>query len=169
MVLTRLAGAALVVFVACGSSSDGTDEGDGTTDSGATTGNVTSAAADDTSMEATVDLPGVHFGYDVWPILRANCSCHTVMPAEMTPGAQADPFMGEDPGGAYLVLVDKPSQFTGLDYVEPGDSAASYLFHKVSGTQMSVGGDGSAMPPGLMLTADQLATIQAWIDMGALE
>ena len=110
-------------------------------------------------MEATVDLPGVHFGYDVWPILQANCSCHIVMPQGMTPGVQADPYMGEDPGGAYLVLIDRPSLFTDLDYVEPGDSAASYLFHKVSGTQMSVGGDGSAMPPGLMLTADQLATM----------
>ena len=89
----------------------------------------------------------------------------------MTPGVAAYPTFGEDPAGAYLVLVDKPSTAPGLDEVEPDSSATSYLFHKISGTQADVGGDGEAMPPypGPMLSAGQIATIKEWIDTGALE
>ena len=52
-----------------------------------------------------------------------------------------------------------------IPYVTPGDVDASYLWHKVQGTQDLVGGSGSRMPlvpP--FLTDDQLNTLQAWIE-----
>ena len=68
------------------------------------------------------------------------------------------------------MLVDQPSTIAGLDYIEPGDSAASYLFHMVEGTASEVGGYGVMPPAPLpMLAAGDLATIQEWIDTGALE
>lgn len=153
------------------------DTGGGTTDLAATTGEPTgtgeptTTATAETTVETTVDLPGVHFIQDIWPILQPNCSCHVVPPDDMTPGVAAYPTFGQDPAGAYIVLFDKPSTVVGLDFIEPGDPAKSYLFHKISGTQLEVGGDGESMPPypGPMLSTDQLATIQEWIETGALE
>jgi hypothetical protein len=152
--------------------STGTDAGtDAATDTGDSTGTTGEPTSTGAAAETTVDLPGVHFKQDIWPILQPNCSCHVVPPDGMTPGVAAYPTFGQDPAGAYLVLVNKPSTIVGLDYVEPGDPAASYLFHKISGTQLEVDGDGDAMPPypGPMLSAEQIATIKEWIDTGALE
>ena len=87
----------------------------------------------------------------------------------MTPGPPNGLTLGNDPAGAYAALVNAPSSVPGLDQVEPGSSDMSYLYHKLAGTQLSVGGSGTQMPPGGMLSADDLATVKAWIDGGALE
>lgn len=65
-------------------------------------------------------------------------------------------------------LVGVPSTQSSLPYVAPGDPEGSYLWHKLNGTQASVGGSGQSMPlGGSSLPADQLDTIEAWILAGA--
>ncbi|MEC7985149.1 MAG: MopE-related protein, partial [Myxococcota bacterium] len=53
---------------------------------------------------------------------------------------------------------------TGLGYIEPGDPDASYLWHKINGTQSSVGGSGGKMGN---LSSSQLSTVEDWIIGGA--
>lgn len=51
--------------------------------------------------------------------------------------------------------------------VQPGDSAASYLINKLDGTNLC---GGSRMPRlGPYLNAEQMSTVRAWIDQGALD
>ncbi len=58
----------------------------------------------------------------------------------------------------------------GIPYITPGDVSTSYLWHKVSGTQGTVGGGGSRMPlSGGFLNDDELALLRAWIEGGAIE
>ncbi|MCB9669135.1 MAG: DUF1588 domain-containing protein [Alphaproteobacteria bacterium] len=64
-------------------------------------------------------------------------------------------------------LVGLPSHQSGLALVAAGDSAASYLVHKLQGTHASQGGSGQPMPPGGPLDPADLSTITAWIDGGA--
>ncbi len=70
-------------------------------------------------------------------------------------------------GKAYGKLVNKPSnQVDGLLLVEPSNVDASYLVHKLEGTQ----GGGAQMPIGRpALSADQIDLIKNWINDGALE
>jgi len=79
-------------------------------------------------------------------------------------------------GNAYVAIVGVQSpQFPKFSIIEPGDPAASYLWHKINGTQASVGGSGLMMPkarPGMastVLTPEQFATIEQWILAGAPE
>ncbi len=159
-----------LLLAACGSTEDGST-GDATGTGGGTA--ATSSSTEPTTSGSTGDA--LHFTPDVWPILQANClRCHETADGEMTPGPPS-PKPGlvlgaDDPAFAYDALINKPAVFApGLIYVEPGSVATSYLFHKLAGTQASVGGVGGSMPPGGMLVADEMATIEAWIDAGALE
>lgn len=78
--------------------------------------------------------------------------------------------------GTGLVLVDAWDQLVGvpsdqvpsMDLVEPGETQQSYLWHKLSGTFLQVGGSGQPMPYASALPPDQLAVVQAWIEGGAL-
>ncbi|MBM3265578.1 MAG: hypothetical protein FJY97_19450 [candidate division Zixibacteria bacterium] len=64
---------------------------------------------------------------------------------------------------AYNNIVNKPSG-PGLDYIEPGSSANSYLFKKLTGTGIS----GTIMPRGASpLSAATIDSIRAWIERGA--
>lgn len=49
----------------------------------------------------------------------------------------------------------------------PGDRGASYLWNKLQGTHLALGGIGQAMPPGGSLEPAVLDEIGAWIDAGA--
>lgn len=152
-----------------GGSSGGTSDGSA---SASASGSTTSASDPTTgggssggTSDATTGGAAPSFTTDVWPILMATCSCHT----GMTPGPPTGLTLGSDPAGAYAALVNAPSSVANLDEVEPGDSNKSYLYHKLAGTQASVGGGGTQMPPGGMLSAADLATVKDWIDGGALE
>ncbi len=70
-------------------------------------------------------------------------------------------------GKAYGKLVDKSSnQVDGLLLVEASNVDASYLIHKLEGTQ----GGGAQMPLGKPpLSADQVSIIKTWISAGALK
>ena len=58
----------------------------------------------------------------------------------------------------------------GMQYITAGDPSQSYLWHKINGTQSSVGGSGSNMAtkPGVNLSTTDFDTIEAWINAGAL-
>lgn len=97
---------------------------------------------------------------DVQPIFADNCAgCHL-------DGGTSGSFNFDD---GVSDLADVPSNGSSLDYVEPGDADNSYLIAKLSGTQVAAGGTGARMPfGGAALSADDLATIRAWINAGAL-
>ncbi|MBL9104906.1 MAG: hypothetical protein JNL82_28430 [Myxococcales bacterium] len=118
----------------------------------------TSTGPDDTS---TGD-EGLSFEADVYPVVVGpNCGCHV----QGSGGLK----MGNNAGNAYQALVDQPSGNGGLDYVEPGDPDASYFWHKINGTQgMVMGGAGSQMPLGGMLSPDEIDLVTQWISQGAL-
>ncbi len=158
-----------------GDTSSATSDGSATTDgsasasaSGSTTGAsdpTTGGGSTGGTSDATTGGAAPSFATDVWPIFMVSCSCHT----GMTPGPPTGLTMGNDAASAFAALVNAPSSVPNLDEVEPGSSDKSYLYHKLAGTQASVGGGGTQMPPGGMLGAADLATVQAWIDGGALE
>ncbi len=60
--------------------------------------------------------------------------------------------------------VNVASRQSGLDLIEPGDRAASYLYRKVEGTHIEAGGRSSRMPLGGALSAGEIETIGLWID-----
>lgn len=163
-----------LILLACNPSTGDTDTGTGgstdagtggSTDASTSTGASTGEASN-TTAAPTTGAEAVLFTSDVWPIVENTCSCHT----QQTPGPGGGAFfMGADAPTAYAALVDVPSSVMGLDMVEPGSTAKSYLYHKLVDTQVSVGGSGTNMPPGAPLGADDLAMIAAWIDAGALE
>ena len=110
---------------------------------------------------------------DLQPILDGACAnnCH----ADPSGGCLDAPASGLSlcAPDARNALIDVPSrEVTGALLVAPGDSARSYLLRKV--LPATVGGGpvsgtvGEREPPGTPLTQDQLRTIAAWIDGGAL-
>ena len=94
-------------------------------------------------------------------IIADNCvdGCHE-------PGGDyAELPLDNDPWGD---IVGAFSSQSSLRQVEPGDHEASYLWHKVNGSQGSVGGEGSRMPRGApALTQAQIDDLTNWIDGGA--
>jgi hypothetical protein len=149
---------------ATGTGETGTPPTTGPDDTTGTSGETTDApdqttGSDDTTGpgESTGE-PAPSFARTVQPILDANCSCHfDGAPAELSFAS------------AYADLVDVPStEAVGLDRVEPGAPDQSYLWHKLSGTHLGVGGTGDPMPaPSGGLGAGSLATVEAWILGGA--
>lgn len=107
----------------------------------------------------------VTFGADIWPLLMAKCSCHS---NGGTPNDAANGALVFTMADAYDALVGAPSvDVPSMNQVEPGDPSESYLWHKVAGTQASVGGAGMQMPLGVPLSADDQALIEDWIIAGA--
>src|SRR5438552_17571234 len=87
----------------------------------------------------------VDFARDVQPILRQNCvSCHG--PAQQISGMR----------------LDRQSAVMGRRGVVPGSSDNSFLFHWISGNEL-----GMQMPPTGALRAEQVHTINPWVDQGA--
>jgi hypothetical protein len=97
---------------------------------------------------------------DVEPIIDSRCAgCHTN-------GGASGGRSWDDYADMFQMSIDVPT----MQEIEPGDRATSYIWHKLNGTQASVGGSGSRMPlSGGFLNTTQLNTIGAWIDAGAPE
>ena len=100
---------------------------------------------------------------DVEPLLVDGCTsagCHGF------PNAAAD--LDLRAGSAYDDLVSVPSsQCDDRLRVAPGQSDASYLIDKLTGVNLCFG---TKMPKsGQGYSAEQIATISAWICQGALE
>ena len=58
-------------------------------------------------------------------------------------------------------------QLPSMPLVDPGNLNNSYLWHKVNGTQLEVGGMGEIMPFTVPLFAEELLIIERWIVAGA--
>jgi hypothetical protein len=157
------------VLAASGCPSD--DTGDSGNDSLAATSNeMTDTGMESTSGSAEETTGGAALSHatDIQPIWDEHCvtACHE------TGGEWSVLDMSED---AYGSIVDvAAATFSDLDHVEPGDPTRSYLWHKIEGTHLSVGGNGVAMPKppvgggaATVLTDDQKSTIEAWITGGA--
>ncbi|MCE0917373.1 MULTISPECIES: hypothetical protein [unclassified Pseudomonas] len=101
------------------------------------------------------------FRKTIQPMLDTYCvSCH------LQGSAPEDLVLQR--GSAYRQLVGIASVQSTLKRVVPGDPQASYLLHKLTGDQLSVGGKGVAMPFGQAQADTQLIqAVQAWIASGA--
>ncbi|MCA9706563.1 MAG: hypothetical protein KDK70_11990 [Myxococcales bacterium] len=141
---------------------DDTTSADSTTsvDTGDTTTSMDTAQTD--------PIPALSHDVHIQPIWSEHCvdDCHS-------PGGEW-PFLTMTPGNAYASLVNVMSaQATELDYIEPGDPATSYLWHKIDGTPQEAGGGGLDMPKGRLgmeptvLTPEQKDLIRLWIEQGA--
>lgn len=104
----------------------------------------------------------VSFSNDVQPILNSQCVyCHVT---------------GAENGGlnlgrrhAHAALMSESTEAP-MPRVTPGDPDQSYLIHKLRGTHLEVGGNGSAMPvydPPKPFPAAQLDLIERWVGEGA--
>ena len=136
----------------------------GTDDTGTDDTDTDDTGTDDTGTDDTgpdTGPGGLSFAADVYePIISIKCGCHMVGAGGMV--------MGADATSAYAVLVGVAAEdVPAMSRVEPGDPTVSYMFHKISGTQLDVGGMGSKMPLGDMLTPEQVAVIEQWILDGA--
>ena len=157
-----------------GSTSEATSDPSGTTEpvttaptSDATTstsggdtssgGDDTSSGGDDTSSGGVV---GLSWAADVYPVfVPAQCDCHTQSAGTLKMTNATD---------SYMNLVGTQANEAALSRVEPGNPDASYMWHKIHGTQLDVGGSGSMMPLGAgMLPESTLDLIEQWILEGA--
>ncbi len=114
----------------------------------------------DTDADTDADLS---YAMDIQTIWNVSCGtgCHM--------GTAAGGGLPLDADRGYTNLVNVASQQAkGLDRVEPGDHLASYLWRKLDGSHIDVGGVGDRMPGGGSLDAADIATVEAWIDAGAL-
>lgn len=108
--------------------------------------------ADDAAGSSAPTLDEVHGA-----IFEDCVVCHSVEP----PDLRLD-------DGLRSRLLGPSLQLPSMAFIVPGDRDASYLWHKVSGTHIDVGGMGSRMPSvGLLLDAEQMDLLRAWIDAGA--
>jgi hypothetical protein len=174
---------ALVFTAACGDDGDDTDGEDtdsagmtsatatatattptGTTDPTSSTGPTTGDESSGTDPGTETGTVAVDYMADIQPIWDTKCvaGCHIESGIAQTNG----PILTAEK--SYGELIDVPSKtVNGIVQVKPGDPTTSYLWHKVNGTQANVGGLGLQMPQGGMLSAEELATIEAWIVAGA--
>jgi hypothetical protein len=97
---------------------------------------------------------------DIGPLFETTCDgCHLN-------GGYAE--VNLDLNGGKASIVDIPSSVSGMDYVEPGDPEASYLYLKLADRQAEVGGSGSFMPIGTAFDETTLGNVETWILDGAL-
>lgn len=97
---------------------------------------------------------------DAWsktiqPIVNRCVGCHQ----KAAPAGKLSLQKGATP--ANLIWV-KSGQ-SDLPYVTPGSPSESYLWHKLKGTHLDVGGSGAKMPLGGKLDDKSVAAIEAWI------
>lgn len=128
---------------------------------------ATTADATTTTTFTTGD-PTSSFEVDIQPILDEHCveGCHE-------PDGEWG-FLLDMSGSAYDAIVGVAApQLPSMSIIEPGDPENSYLWHKINGTQASVGGAGLMMPkprPGMqstVLTPEQFTALEQWILAGA--
>jgi mono/diheme cytochrome c family protein len=92
---------------------------------------------------------------EVQAILDINCAgCHV--------GGGMSGGMGLDD---VTLQIGVPSNGApAVARIQAGDHESSYLWHKISGTQVEVGGGGGQMPLGGVLLQEEIDLIAAWID-----
>jgi hypothetical protein len=142
-----------------------TDDTDGTTT--VTPGDdTTTTSMPDTGSSDDVPPGMLSHADDIQPIWTANCldaSCHD------SDGPQAGLDLQSDGVRDRLCTTNSTTQASlrlvdceGLDY------EASWLWSKVTGEGLEAPGAGTLMTVGGMLSSGDIATIEAWIEGGAL-
>ena len=120
---------------------------------------------EDTRDEIPVEaFDGLTYVRDVEPIFVPACgeSCHDKT------GQAGGLELWE--GQGWADLVDQPSITRDVPVrVTAFEPDQSYLWHKLLGTHLSVGGIGEIMPPDAALYDDDLDVVEAWIVAGAVE
>lgn len=103
----------------------------------------------------------------VQPIFDANCAfsgCHAGSSPQANMSLEAPNIFKPGIGIVGVSSLQAPL----LLRVMPGDSNASYLIHKLEGTQLSVGGCCDQMPLGVQpLNSATIQVIRDWIDQGS--
>ncbi len=119
-------------------------------------------------VEVRARTPQVSFATHVQPIFTNNCVfCHG--PPAPTEGQDLSSHAAID-STAINLLANQTMGTTMLDRIEPFDSAASYLIHKIDGTQAAAGGGLAQMPwGGPPLSQSERDIIRHWVDQGALD
>jgi hypothetical protein len=154
--LNRAAWAATVLLAGCaaGSATGGAEAG------APDAGDPPADLAADLAVPRDPDCAGTvaaRFATDVAPIFQARCGgveCH---------GSNFGPTRGWHA----LVNVPAPECNPSRAYVAPGSPSQSYLYQKLTGTQLC---GGTSMPRGgPPLTDGELATVFGWICNGAPE
>ena len=104
---------------------------------------------------------GISFSRQVIPVLRTRCAvCHMT---GTEPGN-----MRLFPSAAYDSIVGAESVSTGRLLVSAGNPDESYLLHKIRGTHLDMGGEGSRMPQGQApLSQEVITLIEMWVAQGA--
>jgi hypothetical protein len=162
--------AAAMTLGGCGD--DGSDESSGATEDPTTSPSSTPTTDDPTTSggpttDPTGDPTGVMVVYetDIQPIWDASCvvGCHVAGGS-----GQMQSGLVLNPGESHASMVGVQSPTTALKIVEPGSTTDSYLWHKLQGTHLDVGGGGLSMPPGVKLDQAKLDLVEAWINGGAM-
>jgi mono/diheme cytochrome c family protein len=110
----------------------------------------------------TRDAAPVSYRADIQPLFNTQCVfCHVV-------GAEN----GEQDLSRRVSHTElmQPSSQAPMPRVTPGDPKASYLLHKLRGTQLEAGGNGNAMPiydPPRPFDDASLERVRRWIAEGA--
>ena len=120
-----------------------------------------SSGGESSGGTSTTGVSGLSLAADVYPVWNpmVRCDCHN--------GGAGGLSMGT-PEDAYMELVGVPANGAPLNRVEPGSWGDSYLWHKISGTHVDVGGGGQQMPLGAPpLDQSTIDLIAQWIDEGA--
>lgn len=122
------------------------------------------ASAEGQDGTAEVTVTAVSFSSHVQPVFTNSCAlsgCHT--------GSNPPHGLNLSAGLSYGNLVNVPAAEAPLDRIEPSDPDASYLIHKIQGTQADVGGSGARMPfGGPYLSQATIDTLRAWVTKGAI-
>ncbi len=154
----------LLIIAACGEPTPDFEPPDG--DAGfEDAGQLDAATPTDAGDVDAAFAPSTSFAGDVAPILQHRCQgCHFVTdnPPQILIDGDATP--------TYERLLSARSTTADLALIAPGRPEESYLWHKVHGTQRSAGGAGNRMPPPVAspMTPAELATVDRWIEGGAL-
>lgn len=142
---------------ACEDEKDKDTGADGDTDSDTDTDTDSDADTDTDSDGGTDGNSALSHEADIQPIWNDSCApCHTMSASGSLSLANA-----------YDKIVNVKSSQSDLDRIEPTEPGNSYLWHKIKGTQSSVGGGGSVMPPSGNLSTAQTTSIETWIQQGA--
>jgi hypothetical protein len=138
------------------------DTGESTSADDATTTNDGGSSSADTSTTAPVV---VDYAGELQPLWNTQCTCHL----QGASGTMVAPTLTLNEEVSYAELVGTPSMAVpAMSRVTAADLEASYLWHKIGGTHLDVGGTGTQMPPTGPLSPDDIALVQAWIEGGAL-
>lgn len=117
---------------------------------------VSACEAEDGSFGAE---PEFTHDRDLQPIWTERCApCHV--------GGSSFGLLWLDEGFAWENIVEAPAQQQPkMLRIDPGSPETSYLWRKLNGTHLEVGGYGERIP--VNLDPDQMAMIETWILEGA--